>query len=92
MAKDSTSYSVYEAKAKLSELLRHVKKQRRVVITERGEPVAHVVPPRQTTGLAARLKDLKERGIIQGDGRAPSEMTRLSVRPGALQRFLRERE
>lgn len=92
MAKDSTSYSVYEAKAKLSELLRHVKKQRRVVITERGEPVAHVVPPTKTTGLAARLRDLQERGIVQGEGGAPSEMRRLAARPGALQRFLRERE
>ena len=37
-------YSIYEAKAKLSEIIRHVKRRRSVTITERGREVARVVP------------------------------------------------
>jgi prevent-host-death family protein len=37
-------YSVYEAKARLSEVLRLVKARREVVITERGKPIARILP------------------------------------------------
>ncbi|HEX5052419.1 MAG TPA: type II toxin-antitoxin system prevent-host-death family antitoxin, partial [Planctomycetota bacterium] len=38
------SYSIYEAKAKLSEILRVVRKGRRITITDRGREVARIVP------------------------------------------------
>jgi prevent-host-death family protein len=85
-------YSTYEAKARLSELLAHVRKGDKVTITHRGQPIAEVRPvERVEPSLSARIDDLRKKGVIapKGERRA----FKMSVRrKGALQRFLESRE
>ena len=38
------SYSIYETKAKLSEILRVVKSGKKVIVCERGTPIAEIIP------------------------------------------------
>ena len=38
------SYSIYETKSKFSEILRAVKSGKRIVVSERGKPIAEIVP------------------------------------------------
>jgi prevent-host-death family protein len=87
------TYSLYDAKAKLSALVRTVREGHHVTITLRGEPVAELRPvPQAETGLAARLKELNERGVLVPavDPQAPLKV--LAKRPGSLKRFLDERD
>lgn len=84
-------YSIYEAKARFSELLRRVKEGREVTVTERGQPVAKVVPfPREQT-LAQRLKELEHFNNLIPRRRKKIEATGEKI-PGSLERFLKERE
>ncbi len=46
-------YGVYEAKTKLPDLIRQVQKGERVTITNRGEPVADLVPSASRAGQQA---------------------------------------
>jgi prevent-host-death family protein len=59
-------YSIYEAKAKLSEIIRSVKARKRVIITERGVPIAEVVPYRvaASEALSDRVRRLRADGAI----------------------------
>ena len=86
------TYSLYEAKAKLSAIIRQVREGRHVVVTVRGEPVAEIRPVvREAHDLAARLERLTERGVLvrgERSGRAPRAVAR---KPGALARFLADR-
>ena len=87
------TYSLYDAKARLSELVRKVREGHSVTITVHGEPVAEMRPISKTEGgLAARLEELKARGVIHpaADPRAP--LKPIAKRPGALKRFLDERD
>lgn len=86
------TYSLYEAKARFSEVIRLVRRGRTVTITYRGEPVARVEPYRdQSSGIEARLRRLEDAGVLQSGGElAPLE--RIARRPGALARFLAERD
>jgi prevent-host-death family protein len=56
-----STFSVAEAKAHLSELLKRAEKSEKVVITRRGEPVAQLKPVRTTKpGIDfARLRALR---------------------------------
>jgi len=38
------SYNMYEAKTKLSEIIKEVKKGKEITLMNRGEPVAKVIP------------------------------------------------
>jgi len=85
------AYSIYEAKAKFSEIIRAVKQKRRIVVTERGVPVARVVPykPEDQESMEKRLKTLAESGIvIRSEGRFSARP--VQVIPGASDRFLSE--
>ncbi|MEO6331658.1 MAG: type II toxin-antitoxin system prevent-host-death family antitoxin [Gemmatimonadaceae bacterium] len=87
------TYSLYDAKAKLSALVRKVREGHHVTITLHGEPVAELRPVgKSAMGLAARLKELEERGVLipAVDPRAP--LKPIARRPGALKRFLDERD
>lgn len=91
------TYSTYEAKARFSELLRRVRDGRTVTVTYHGEPVAEVRPLRRETGTAARIEELARRGALvagPGAGRSDERPTWKPVarRPGALRRFLDDRE
>lgn len=48
------TYSTYEAKARLSELLRKVRSGQVVTLTHRGEPIAEIRP---IAGSESRLED-----------------------------------
>jgi prevent-host-death family protein len=87
------TYSLYEAKAKLSAIVRQVREGRRVVVTVHGRPVAEIRPlPAEAGGLAARLARLTERGVVtRRPGGAP-RLRPITRRPGALDRFLRDRD
>ncbi len=86
------TYSTYQAKARLSELLERVRKGESITITRRGEPIAELRPiEREQDSLDARLKELERRGVlIPATGK--SVWKPLARRPGGLRRFLQERE
>jgi prevent-host-death family protein len=85
-------YSVYEAKTHLSEILRQVRQNQSVVITDRGKEVARVVPMEDSSNFEKRLVALKAAGIITSSPHAdPSKIRPIARRPGALKRFLETR-
>lgn len=85
------SYSVYQAKAKLSEIIRLVKHRQFVTITERGAPVAQVGPIPETS-FEERLRAMTERGEIIPPTQTPARIRPIKRIPGALERFLKDRE
>jgi len=87
------SYSVYQAKAHFSELLRKVQANKRVFITSRGKPIAAIVPlARSNEGLEARLERLEEEGTVSRDAAPLDHLVPIVKRKGALARFLAERD
>ena len=86
------TYPIYEAKAKLSALLREVKRGRRVTISERGEPIAVITPVKRSGDLASRLEELERAGVIQRAAAPLAQIHPLARKPGALRRFLETRE
>jgi prevent-host-death family protein len=86
-------YSIYEAKAKLSEIIRQVKRHRRITITERGRDVAQVVPVEESASVEGRLAELTAAGVLSADTGVPlSSIRPVARRPGALARFLEDRD
>jgi prevent-host-death family protein len=85
------SYPVHEAKAKLSEILRRVKRGRSVTISERGRGIAQVVPVTRGRDLAARLDDLERDGLIRRGRGGIKTIVPLARRRGGLARFLASR-
>lgn len=53
------SFGVYEAKAKLSQLVEHAAAGEEIVITRHGEPVAKLVPVAKH-GAAARARAMRD--------------------------------
>ncbi|PIR23395.1 MAG: hypothetical protein COV44_03070 [Deltaproteobacteria bacterium CG11_big_fil_rev_8_21_14_0_20_45_16] len=88
------TYSIYDAKAKLSELLRFVKANGPVVITERGKPIAQVVPYQvvNEASLETRLQQLEEYGLLKRRSESYEKFKPLAKKPGALKRFLESRD
>lgn len=93
------TYSLYETKAKLSAIIRRVREGHRVLVTVHGNVVAEIRPvdaPGQ--GLDRHLDQLAERGILvrPGEEQAPASrhgaLRQVARRPGALDRFLRDRD
>ena len=87
------NYSIYEAKARFSEVIRQVREGKPVTVSYRGEPVAEIRPiendQRQT--IEERLAELKRAGVIV-DSTLPKQLLKpVARRPGALARFLAER-
>jgi prevent-host-death family protein len=87
-------YSTYEAKAQFSKILRKVMRNRRVIITRRGEPIAEIGPvTRNGEGIEDHLKRLESEGIITRNPDSPlSSIAPLEKRAGALDRFLEDRD
>ena len=86
------TYSTYEAKAKFSEILRKVRAGKAVYVTYRGREVAEIRPIEKIDSMEERIRRLEERGVItrRADKRAP--MKSIAKRPGAVKRFLEERD
>ena len=87
------TYSLYEAKAKLSAIIRQVREGRPVVVTLHGSPVAEIrsISP-ASGGLGPRMEQLVERGIIVRAPKPDSTPRPIVKRPGALKRFLDDRD
>lgn len=91
-------YSLYDAKAKLSALVRQVRGGRSIIITVHGKPAAElrainsVARPRT---LDERLAELDSSGAIVRAKRKPGDPRAFPIgprQPGALKRFLLERD
>ena len=96
-------YSLYDAKAQLSALVRQVRESGQTfVITVHGEPAAELRPitpisiVKQT--MEERLQELEARGVLSKPSHAPGERSSFASFitgepvPGALERFLEERD
>lgn len=87
------TYSTYEAKAKLSEILRKVERGRVVRISRRGEPIAEIRPLRPgPPTLEQRIGELRELGVVTTPGIGSRSYRPLAQRRGALRRFLADRD
>jgi prevent-host-death family protein len=86
-------YSTYEAKAKFSEVIRKVRAGQRILIAYRGEEVAEIRPvDNGEKALEKSLEHLEEQGLL-GRARKPTGSLRpLAKKPGALARFLEDRD
>ena len=93
-------YSLYEAKAQLSALVRQVREGHTIVITVHGEPAAELRPipaPTANQSLAERIAELEAQGLITEARRSPRdfagilESAGIKRRPGAMKRFLADR-
>ena len=88
------TYSIYEAKARFSEVIRLVRNGKTVTVSYRGEPVAEIrsISPRESPTLNERLQDLERRGALVRSSMARRTFEPVTRRPGALSRFLAERD
>ena len=87
------TYSLYEAKAKLSALVRQVREGRPVIITVHGQPAVELRPITQRKrGMAARIADLEAQGVLVRSPGPKAPMTVGPRRAGALKRFLDSRD
>ena len=86
-------YSIYEAKARFSEVIRQVREGKTVTVSYRGEPVAeiHSIRERREPTLDERLKDLERSGSLVRSPLPRRTFRPVERRPGALSRFLAER-
>jgi len=89
----ASTYSTYEAKAKLGEIIRKVRAGARVVITYRGHAVAEVRPVADEGGeLARRLLRLEDEGVVTRAKEPGAVLSPVARREDALRRFLESRE
>ena len=89
--------AVSELKARLSEFLGQVKAGSEVLITDRGRPVARLVPIFGARTVKESLSTLEKQGLIKiGSGKLPKnfwKMPRAEDRQGVvLKALLEERE
>lgn len=90
--------SVVELKSRLSSYLKHVKGGRTVLVTERGQPVAKLVPLHSGERHEGRRQRLAQAGLLElGSGRPPRLLLTppagpRSVGKGVLAALLAERE
>jgi len=86
------TYSTYDAKARLSEILRKVEDGRTIYISRHGQPIAEVRPiTREPVNLEDRMADLTKRGVLTVPTGDTKSLRPLAHRPGALGRFLDDR-
>ncbi len=86
------NYSIYEAKARFSEVIRKVREGRVVTVSYRGEPVAEIRSVGREPTLDERLEDLERSGSLVRSAHPRQTFRPVARRPGALSRFLAERE
>ena len=85
--------STYEAKARFSEVMRLVREGRTVHISYHGRPVAEIRPIEwKKKTLEEHLDELERRGIVSPARNRNAPLEPIAHRPGALKRFLDERE
>ena len=70
--------AVSEIKARLSEYLNQVKAGMEILITDRGKPVARLVPLSHSKGLKESLVRMEKQGLIRvGSGKLPKNFWRI---------------
>ena len=89
--------TVSQLKMSLSACLRQVKAGEELIITERGRPIARLLPPSNSTPLREHLRVLEEKGLLKrGEKPLPMDFWELPrpADPQAAVRsaLLRERE
>ena len=88
---------ISELKARLSDYLNRVKAGEEVLITDRGNPVARLLPISRVRGSRDLMANLEKRGFVKlGSGKLPKGFWEMSKPkdPGGsvLQALLEERE
>jgi prevent-host-death family protein len=89
--------TVVRLKSELSRYLRRVKAGDEVVVTERGVPIARLVPIRPASPDLESLRDLERQGLIRlGGGQLPRNFWKLprgrDPKGAALKALLEERD
>ena len=84
-AAGASKVGVRELKAKLSEHLARVKAGATVTVTERGRPVARLVPVEEVE-IPAHIKAMIESGEVRWSGLRPLPFEPIKPRPGAPDR------
>ena len=89
----ATTYSTYEAKARFSEVLRQVREEgKTITVSYRGEPVAEIRPVRsKPQTIEERLDELERGGEMVRSGKPGRSFALGKPSPGALARFLADR-
>jgi prevent-host-death family protein len=90
------STSISETKAKLSALLDLVQAGETVTITDRGKPVARIVPAADAGDVEGRLARLERAGLITRPKGPPLDVEAFLAKPrprieGVLEALLEER-
>jgi len=86
------TYSLYDAKARLSAIVRQVREGHPVTVTVHGEPAVEIrAVPRVKTGIDSKLSQMAERGTLVRPKNPGAQFRTIARRPGALDRFLKER-
>jgi len=71
--------AVSEIKASLSEYLGKVKAGEEIMITERGRPIARIIPLRRDQQAVGQLAHLEKKGLVKiGSGGLPDELWSIS--------------
>lgn len=88
------TYSVREAKARFSEVLRQVRDGKTATVSFRGEAVAEIraIKERASPTLDARLAELERNGCLVRAAVPRKSMGLVARQPGTLARFLDERD
>ncbi|MGH7670675.1 MAG: type II toxin-antitoxin system Phd/YefM family antitoxin [Gemmatimonadaceae bacterium] len=87
------SYSLYEAKARLSAIVRQVREGETVVVTVHGKPAVEIRPiAPDPADLATRLADMERRGTLAPAANPEAPLAAGQRKVGALKRFLAERD
>lgn len=87
------NYSICEAKARFSEVIRRVREGKTVTVSYRGEPVAEIrsIERHRMSTLEERLNDLERSGSLVRRAIPRRTFQPVERRPGALARFLAKR-
>lgn len=87
------TYSLYDAKAKFSEIIRQVREGKSVTVSYRGEAVAVIRPVSKTNQtLTERLDRLESDGVLSRSAGHRVRLGATARKPGALARFLADRD
>ena len=73
----NTDVGAFEAKTKLPELLRRVAAGERFTVTNRGRPVAEIVPPSTNTPATARAAIERMKSITRIKGVSSAEVYKM---------------
>lgn len=70
--------TVSKLKASLSEYLRSVKAGEEVLVTERGRPIAKLIPSASSKSLPDHLVEMEKQGLVKlGSGKLPKRFWNL---------------